>query len=397
MASMASMECLDKREPRSLGDALRWRSLWSREVLSGVSRGAGAGRRMVLAVLFGLAGWLGVAGDSFGQLTIPTSVVTSQNLTTPQREQMNRFIVGMTAKLNQADRLEISDARKQLIAQFSRVQADTGKAFLQAYSAAIVPKLAGMVSPNQPMLTRLNAMIVFERVTGTILQIDKQIVDVLIAGLGDEGAAVRYWAAKATANLKGKIPAAKNLQAALLNRLGGLSAEKDDLVYQTLLTCLIELSDLRGATQLMLDELVLRVTAYVENPDLSPSPITVSLRQLFQSVVSANAGGQQTNQAVITQITTVAFKYFQLSALLLERQKVTGPALQKSYIDLLNTTEQVLRWGADQLVEGGANKPQQIERAIQRKQWREVVLRATEWKALLLGLKFPADDLDVKI
>lgn len=335
--------------------------------------------------------------SALAQNNIPTNLVSATNpYSAADQAQIDRFLDTMIQRMASQDDASLGEARRLLVGQFTRVQDGQGRIFLQYISNGLSRRLKQLTAPGQRMIVRLNAMIVVESVAQH--QASAAVIDLVSHGLSDASPAVRYWAGKAVANLASNANSNMGVQqqATLLNSLkAALGQEQSNAVYQQLLSCLVKLNLMPGATSLLLDELQSRASVHARDPQLAITPILESLTELFQSIIRQQASNESVPTEQVRRITQVAYRYLLTAATNLADDRIDRDDA-KSYRDMVTYTDTILRWTTEQLGVDGADVPAKFDRAVDNGQWSEVRLRTTEWQKLLLD-KLGFDEADLAV
>ena len=206
-------------------------------------------RGIFLVVVLCIAGLPAMAQDVDDDTKLSKAVVTSTVvLTTTQQQEIDEYVTYSAGKLIDGADYEVPAARARLHQPFNDPSATD--IFKGRYSISICRRLAGAVSEQQRVVTRLNAMILLRSVGA------KGVEDLIRPGLSDGNPSVRYLASKAAAG-DGKRPELELGQKKAL--LGALTRafrnETDPLVAGQVLLGYVGLLDLPDAQQALLEGL----------------------------------------------------------------------------------------------------------------------------------------------
>ena len=319
-----------------------------------------------------------LVGTAAAQTKIPYDVVTASSVLTPtQQQQIEAYLTDKTALLIDGSPNEIALARQQMIEPL--YWAGGTEIFHLAYSS-IAGRLLAKGMDSDRLQVRLNAMIIVSSLN------DPGVVILIEKGLADESSAIRYWAAKSVnRNITGRLSPQE--QQFLLDALAkAMLTETSDRVLERLLVGLVGLDIPEAATQL-LEGLNARIKLYAANPRMPLSAALEGLRTLFVKTVQAKADGQDISVEIIRQLALVSYRYFDLSAAVLDMDRPTDEN-RANYEEMLKLNNAILSWTARQMPPEGLSVPLSINNELSNQNWQMIRLRAEEWKRVLTGAPF---------
>lgn len=323
---------------------------------------------------FVTAAFLCVASVAAAQTNkIPYEIVTATSaLSGAQRQEIDRYAQDMIARLTFGTLNEAVQARKDLIEPMS--WAGSSDIFHLAYSSAVSGRLSQAIGSEQ-VHVRLNAMIV----VGSLR--DPGTVGLIQKGLADPTPAVRYWAGKAISQVGVQASLSETEQRTLLRALtSAMETETSERVLQRLLVGLVGLNIPEADAQL-LSALNRRVDLHADNSSLSLEAEMEGLRTLFVKFVQARSNSQTVPAQTVQQLTLVAYRYFILSATLLDSGRLNQDSFAQ-YPKMLQITDTILGWAVSQMPPSGP-PPAPIKNELANQNWQLIHLRAEEWKRTL--------------
>lgn len=257
-------------------------------------------------------------------------------------------------------------------------------AFREAYTRAVAKGLAD-VAQNDRLIARLNAMIVLDR-----LDTSPEVVALLIEGLQDESAAVRYWAVKAVRSPSGAIAPAE--QRSLANQLGQmLTGETQTVVLEQVYQALVDLDQSGQHLNTVIQALKSRVRAHQGKPNLAFRAEYAGLRAAYQKLLLLATNRPMDDQ--FRQIGATAAQYLQLIARQAGDANMT-PDLLDSYKAMAGLCASILDEVARRLG-SSAPLPRSIASDIQAGNWAAVAAGAQQYRDMLTSppINLPPADL----
>ena len=343
---------------------------------------------VIVGVVLGLT-----SRATLGQNKIPYEIVTAESaLTTGQQSRIDAYVEARLNQLLQGLPDQVSEAREQLIEPFGLVGASD--IFTLAYSAAVSDRLIEALHSNK-ILVKLNAMIVAASL------IDPGVVRLIEIGLTDDNPALRYWAGKAVGDIETspatraqRALSSENQRLLLAVIKEAIGDEPSHDVLHRLLLGIVTL-EVSEAGEFLLDELNRRVSFYATDARLPIGPITRILRAMYINLVQASARGKQIFPEQRQKTTMVAYRYLVLCASALDRGTV-DPAMETAYKEMVELTDSILTWMARSTFPEGTDRPESVKKEVQIENWPEILLRAGDWRLLLLKeFNFDQEDLTV--
>ncbi len=239
------------------------------------------------------------------QNSLPQPILGATAALTPQQEAtVDAFVDTQVARLQSNDPGEVAQGRSRLTEQYSL---STSGFFKDYYSQAIATRIAPLLAPDGPLMTRLNVAIVSAKLSG------QSLVTVLQAGENDPSAAVRYWIAKAVGEAAKNNRLNKQEQQDVLDVMARrLKAEDSSLVLEQVLIAMAEI-DLPDAILKVLEGLNARVQFHKQNPDARFKPVHGGMKQLWSKLIALRAGAKNVDKEQF-ELARIAFRYYALIA-----------------------------------------------------------------------------------
>jgi len=310
---------------------------------------------------------------------IPYSTITARDaLTSIQLDHIETYLDERVQSLVQGSEGEVVRIRRELIEPLT--WAGGTPIFHLAYSSASANRLTQAIRSDR-MLVRLNTMIIIHSLN------DPGSVSLIEKGLVDSSPAVRYWAAKAVSqSISSRL--SESEQRSLLRVLTmAMNREKSERVLQRLLVAVVGLNIPEAASRL-LDALNKRVALHAVNADMPLGAALEGLRIQFIKTVEGKANGRDVSVVMIRQIATVAYRYLDLSATLLDLDR-PNPENQANYREMVKLADAILKWSGRQMPpEGGASVPRSVKSDIASNNWPLIRLRVEEWNRMLTQAPF---------
>ena len=354
----------------------------------------------VMIAVLGMAGPPVIGQDSDGGTTLSKATMTSTVvLTNVQQGEIDRYVSHWAGVLiDEADAL-VPLARVELTAPFRTPGATD--IFLGSYGVSVSRKLAGAVSSEQRIVTRLNAMIVLRLVAAA------EVEDRISSGLQDANPAVRYLAGKAAGALGSRRELGVEQKQAILGALArAFRNEADPLVSGQLLLGLLGLRELPRAQQELLKGLDKRITDHAvaftqldADGNRYPSP---AVDADFKALNALYKYTLQTVQGLSLErarpLVRVAFRLFSLSATVLNDPRA-DEGMDKQYVKLVGLGDTILRDMLKQLgVTEGLPSEKELSTAVLNKRYDVFLDHVEQWRILLIGLplELSAEELEVR-
>ncbi len=239
------------------------------------------------------------------QDSLPQTIIGAQaELQAQDRATVDAFVDAQAARLQSDDPEQVALGRSLLAEQFGLGGSDF---FFEYYRPTISKRVAPLLNPDGPLMTRLNVAIVSAKLSG------QSLITVLQAGADDPSPAVRYWIAKAvgsTAKSKGLTnQEQKDVLAVMARRL---KAEDSSLVLEQVMLAMAEI-ELEDAIQKVLEGLDSRVTFHKQNPNARFKPVHGGMKQLWSKLIALRSDNQNVDDELF-ELARIAFRYYTLIA-----------------------------------------------------------------------------------
>lgn len=328
---------------------------------------------------------LALAADPVRELP-PDVVKSSTALNANQQKALDAFVRSWVERLSNGEDDQVAEARTKLTEIFQKGGTDI---FNLAYSAALGRDLAKSLT-SERVVVRLNAIIVVTKL------IDPSAGNLVQTGLKDESPAVRYWAARALAELaaKNRIPQA-DLPVMLRSVTAALGKEPSPQVVEQLFRVLPQLQ-VPDAMIRLLQVLNDRVEIEAQTPGASLRVAIQGLQGAFVKLVEEAAKpNAKPPQDTLRVLAKVSYRHLILAAVELNAGRVPL-ARHREYEQMIELGDTVLRWVITQM--GGKDAPTtDIKTLIFNKQWPDVLLRADQWNKILVDqpYKLTTQELEV--
>jgi len=334
----------------------------------------------LLAVLLGTSFGLTDQQSVQAQASLPKEVLQpSAALAPAQKATIDQFVDTQVERLKKSeDPEEVALGRSLLVEQFNL---SNSSYFLDSYRESIANRVAPLLDPNGPLMTRLNVAIISAKLSGA------NLVKILQAGADDPSPAVRYWIAKAV----GSAAKAKQLNTAeqrdALDVLARrLKLEESSLVLEQVMLAMSEIQ-LPEAIQKVLEGLESRIAFHRDNPNAQYRPVNGGMRQLFSKLIGLRAADQNVDKQ-IRQLARIALLYYSLAS----EQLAEGAGNEEAENDKANIVvlcRQILEYS----IQGSIlTAPPSISILIETKNWKELHLTADRWRDILKGPPFNFTD-----
>jgi len=249
---------------------------------------------------------LGMGNQSaHAQDSLPASILQAQDeLTNDAKAEVDAYVEAQVARLQSSEPDQVALGRSLLAEPFGLGKSPT---FIKYYSQAIAQRVAPLLNPEGPLMTRLNIAIVSAKLSG------QSLVTVLKPGADDPSPAVRYWICKAVgAAAKNKRINKQQQQEVLDVMAGRLKAEDSSLVLEQVMLAISEI-ELPEAIEKVLEGLDARVKFHKENPGARFKPVHGGMQQLWSKLIALRAGNQNVDKEQ-KELARIAFRYYALIA-----------------------------------------------------------------------------------
>ena len=303
----------------------------------------------------------------------PKDVITADPLSAAQEEQIESFVEYWVDQLLNGEAPQVSEARRKLI-EYLTIPGSSA-AYRKAMNDAIIKRFDPVVR-NERIITRLNGMIVINYLT------DPGAFPLVGVGLQDESPAVRYWAAKAVAQITQRGALSNAQQQQLLELLAGaLENEKDTAVLAELLKALNALN-IPAAKDVLIKTLGEQVKFFREDPDVRFQTLYEAMQELYIELIRLDAQNPGGVNAQISELARVSLLYFQQAAQQLKNDPNLPPELIEDKSNMIKLSDTILRFAIDTL-SPGSRTPDPIDNAITFKDWDFVLVQADRWRQTL--------------
>ncbi len=239
------------------------------------------------------------------QDSLPAAILQAQaELTAQEQASVDAFVDAQVTRLQSDDPEQVAQGRSRLTEPFGL---GNSSFFQSYYRQAIAKRVAPLLTPDGPLMTRLNVAIVSAKLSG------QSLVTVLQAGADDPSAAVRYWIAKAVgAAAKNKRLNKQEQQDVLVVMARRLKAEESSLVLEQVMLAMAEI-DLPEAIQKVLDGLDARVTFHKQNANARFKPVHGGMQQLWSKLITQRSAGKSVDKEQ-KNLARIALRYYALIA-----------------------------------------------------------------------------------
>lgn len=304
---------------------------------------------------------------------LPQDVITADPLSAAQQAQVDSFAEYWVVQLVEGEPPQIADARRKLI-EYLTIPGSSAT-YRAAMNQAIIQRFKPVVGDDR-LITRLNGMIVVNYLT------DPGAFDLVATGLQDASPAVRYWAAKAVAQItqRGTLTVAQQQQ--LLQLLqDALGNEKDTAVLAELLKALNALN-IPAAKDALIVALGQQVKLFRQEPAARFQTMYEAMQELYIKLIRLDAQTPGGVNPQIIELARVAMFYNQLAAQQLKNDPEMSPELIADKSQMVELSDTILRFALNTLAPG-SREPDRIDNAITFKDWDFVLVQADRWKQTL--------------
>ena len=271
----------------------------------------------------------------------PQLMLNQAPLSSEQIGQIDAYVGGWAKILCQStNQHEVAEARRQMLEplRFPQLAPGVREALVKSMSSAI----AGCANAEQP-ISRLNALIIGAELANA------SVFDLSAAGLTDNDPAIRYWAAKAAADVAEKTQNAFNeaQQKQLLASLKqAMSGESSDMILEQMARAIATLN-IPEAQQALLDIVGERVAVFLAEPNQALRVDVKVLGDMQRRLALLDANGQNI-EAPLRQLLTVTGKYAHAVAKMLQENRI-GEEVRPHAIEMMNIADGVFAFGRDRL------------------------------------------------
>ncbi len=240
----------------------------------------------------------------FAQNSLPATIIQAQQLSAQDKTTIDGFIDAQVTRLQSSDPEQVALGRSLLAEQFGL---GSSPAFINYYSQAIAQRVAPLLVPDGPLMTRLNIAIVSAKLS------DASLVTVLKAGADDPSPAVRYWIAKAVGAAAKNDRISQQQQQDVLDVMAArLKVEDSELVLGQVMLAISEI-DLDEAIEKVLEGLDARVSFYKQHAQARFKPVHDGTQQLWSKLIALRSDGKNVDKEQ-KELARIAFKYYALIA-----------------------------------------------------------------------------------
>ncbi len=323
--------------------------------------------------------WAVAVLPAAGQDRLDPSLYNNSDLWSPsQRQQVAAFIDQQIAQIQSSDEQAIDQGKARLNAELTLQNAN--ERFIAQLSELTAERLAPLVK-DEDVKVRINAMIVLGNARTA------RALDLVLAGLADDNAGVRYLASKAMEALlrSGRLPDAERTRA--LDQLSQILVDEGEIfVVGPMLEALVQARDnLR-----VLSVLNQRVAWHAARPAVVYGPESSTFREIFTSLfVGANRPPSE-----LRELARASARY----VLLIAQQEVAKSGriqADASRLELLNIAVRALEVAHTDLRVSDPLPP--VSSAVETRDWPRLVTAGQTWIDLLQSAPFNFDEQAVSV
>jgi len=364
-------------------------------------------RPPVVLVLILAAVASATADRAQGQERIPQDAIVAQaSFTDRQRQAITRYIGRWGGLLEEATTnqqvsdAQVSESRQKLL---SPIRTPGATDFFKKRYSAQVSEVVGRLLDADRLIVRLNVMIVVTRLT------DDSAVALAEKGLTDPSPSVRYWAAKAIANLAEATDSQGNpildvkARLSLLRTLEEAGEDEDstEVLQQVMLA--MGSMNVPSALDRLLELLDARLSWHVDRPYEPYLAESAGLRSVYQRLLRSQAA----NPAQVRKLAQIAHRYMNLISRNLadaadkaQGNRTENPIsreLEADHANMLELCEYALQYVHGE-AESQEGMPTSIIQKIPFRNWKEINLIAVDgWGQVLKAppLNFKPGDLAI--
>ena len=317
--------------------------------------------RGLTALVLGLC----LACSAAGQERLDPSFYSNSNLWNNQeRQQVTRFVQQAVEQMQAGDEDSIAQGKNKLNAELTVPGAN--ERFISQFSEIVAQSLRPLVDA-QDVKVRINTMIVSANLR------TPQALELVLNGLADDNAGVRYLASKAMEGLllNGRLPDAERARA--LDRLGEIIVNEGEVfVARPMLEALVQ----ANANARVLSVLNRRIPLHAKRPNAEYGPEASTFRELFSSLFV----NKSRPPAELRELARASGRYL----LLIARQEQESPGRAEadpSRVELLRIAVRALELAHTDLRAGSALPP--ANRAVETRDWSGLVEAGEAWQEML--------------
>jgi hypothetical protein len=302
------------------------------------------------------------------QERLPPTVLSADPLNEDQIKQVDAFVAAWMNVLSGASNPQaIADARQRLLDPIrSNLTSNSAKLALVQSTAAALKKATNVTDAN----ARLNMLIVAAEIP------DPVVVSMVSAGLKDANPAIRYWSAKALAEVgQTKVLSAEDEQAALASLKAVMGDEKSDVALEQMVRAMGALSipDARKELIHIIDQ---RVALFLTQPNEGVRIDRKALAQL-QSDLTVNEANGQDIKAPLKQLLLATARYVHAVAQALVDDRVP-PAVLPHALAMIDTGDEILRFAAPRL-DPDAKLGPDLKTPAKKAEYRLLLVNVLDW------------------
>ncbi|WP_432798397.1 hypothetical protein [Poriferisphaera sp. WC338] len=361
---------------------------------------------ILIAGLFGASCNIAIAQDT-EVTTMPSDIIAATGpLTADQTQTVEQFTAYWLDVLRTGSPNDKDKARRKL--RSTSTAADQNAEFRKRYNAILLSQIAASLkAPEIPaeaskeerqrlttehLLFRINAMWVILKVSG------ENILPVIEVGLTDENGAVRYWAAKAAAEMatrKAFVESEELGVLKLLEKALGLETQSAALAEQLKALNAMKIAEARAV---LMNVLSARISVHAENPALHYLPELNALQDMYRRVISDYANNRAGVIQQINDLTSISYRYMRLVTMQLESEETADAATSNDRPSMIEQCDSILRFAVTNLAPG-ERQPEEITSALKRADWNFILVQIDRWERILKKGPFAMtpDQLKVEI
>jgi hypothetical protein len=312
------------------------------------------------------------AADARGQDRLDASFYTNDSSWSPQQRQTAAaFVSNQVQAMRSGEEGDIAEAKTRLITELTITGANPR--FVRQLSDVVVEQLRPLTSSDQ-LLVRINAMIVAGNVQ------TPEAMELVLTGLADDNAGVRYLASKAMENLLAGDLLNDPQRERVMDRLQQLAAGEDEVfVVQPLFEALLRAGDLAQ----VIEALNQRVAWHAQNPTATLAPERATLQTAFSTLFTASAANRPAEQ--VRELARASARYL----LMVARQLEENPdrvSEDRTRFEIVQVAASALEFAHNELRVPGNLPP--AGRAAEQQDWARLVEAGETWIARLQEAPF---------
>ena len=336
-------------------------------------------RRCTWSCLLGLILPLCLAAAALGQSRLDPGFYTNTNLWTAQeRQQVNNLVSARVEQMRSGEEQAINEAKAALVTELT--VANANERFVSQFSEVVAEQLAPLVDA-QDVQVRINAMIVCSNLRTA------RALDLVLNGLADENAGVRYLASKAMEGLLRGDQLSPPERTRALDQLSQIIVDEGEVfVVGPMLDALVQAGDnLR-----VLEVLNQRVAWHAERPAAAYGPESGTFRAIFTNLFTTT----NREPAELRELARASARY----TLLIAEQEVDKPGrieADASRLELLQIAVRALEVAHGDLPVAGALPP--VRNAVETRNWPNLTEAGQAWITLLKAAPFNYNDAQLAV